>query len=632
MPTVRDHEPIIIEQFNGLWRRGARESTPLDHFTDAENVQYPYSAVKTRDPLDKFQNQAVALGNIVRFYNYVQQTGESLLVLVSGGSIYHCIGPSTVHGPILTIPTMVDFDFENINGRAYITPIQYQTNALGFNFETGLQNEFVYVYKGDGTAARKAAGFPPSNTSKKPFIAFNSAIDGAITKGIHVIAVSFDGGILGPEVFAVVDAPGDKEIELTNIPIGGFGVASRTIVMTRAIDPKDYNANDATKTYYTAITIPDNTTVNIRINIPDSALTTVYVPGVTAAPVTNALLVRNTDIDGNNDFGFRLIGVVYETDTGYLTAPGPEFFGAQTSVDIKKAIKIDNIPTSPTSFVTKRHLVSTKVIPDYNGDQKGFQFFFIPGGNIDDNVTTTKTLSWYDADLLDDASHLIDNFSEIAAGVFLSSYHGRMAVGGEFANISVCRLSAPGEPEAISQVDGLIIVPPDGNPLTQGQEFRDIFYLFKKTRTVAYVDNNNEPASWEQDIVDQGVGVSIHGIATVLDSGGVNVDFLLMIDYSGLMIFNGTYTRPEMSWKIEDYWFALGRNNFREMQIMNDSLGKKIFITLPSPTRHKMLFADYQNGLDAKNLRWAEWVFDAKISTITLMETNKLIIGALEEA
>jgi hypothetical protein len=518
MPGLRDHEPIVIEQFGGWWDRGDDESAPSDHFTVAENIQYFNSGFETRDALDVYQDVATPLGHILRVYNYVMQTGQSLLVLVEGGDIYHCIGPSTVHGPILSIATMEDFGFVAINGRAYITPFKTYVNSQGVNYELGIQNEFVYVYKGDGTAARKAAGNAPSGS----------------------VMVAADGAA------------------------------------------------------------------------------------------------------GLTDIGTHLIAVVYETDTGYLTALGPETFTEHTFTGTNQ-IDVSNISVGGATVV-KRHLVATKQILEYNGDQEGYQFYFIPGGNIDDNVATTKTVEFFDADLVDDASHLIDNFAEIPAGVNLTTYHSRMVIVGEYGttesleglpegqtdNRSLCRVSAPGEPEAFHRVDGIIIAPLDGNPLTNAQEFRDILYLFKKTRTLAYSDNFDEPATWQEEVLDQGIGAPVHGIATVLDSGGVNIDFLVIVDYSGLMLFNGTYARPEMSWKIEDYWMDIERNDFRYMQIVNDSLSKKIWITLPPPNQHVLLHADYGNGMDARNIRWAKWSFDAKVSTITLIETNKLILGVLE--
>lgn len=518
MPGVRDHEAIVIESFNGWWDRGDDESAPSDHFIQADNIQYFNSGFETRDPLDKYQDIATPLGKILRLYDYVMQSGQSLIVLVEGGKIYHCVGPTTMHGPILTIPEMTDFGFVAIAGRAFITPFKTYTNAQGVNYQLGLKNEYVYVYKGDGTPARKAGGPPP---------------------------------------------------------IGGpLGVAH--------------------------------------------------------------------DVSGRTDFGFHLIAVVYETDTGYLTALGPEKFG-ELEFDGEHKILVSNIPVSPDGYVKKRHLVSTKWIPEYNGDQKGYQFFFIPEGNIDNNTDTTKVVEYFDADLLSDASHLIDNFTHIPSGVCLNTYHSRMCIGGEFGddetlkdlppgiedNRSLVRVSWAGEPEAVSKIDGIIITPLDGNPVTNVQEFRDILYVFKKTRTIGYSDNSEEPVEWQEEIIDQGVGAPVHGVATVLDSGGVNVDFLLIADWSGLMIFNGTYARPEMSWKIEDFWMALDRNLSHYIQIVNDSLSKKVWITLPPPLQHVMLHADYGNGMDAKNIRWAKWIFDSKLSSVALIETNKLIIGAV---
>jgi hypothetical protein len=52
-------------------------------------------------------------------------------------------------------------DLHPYSGRAYITP--FTTELVGsLNRERGLTGEFVYVYKGDGTAARKAAGNKPT--------------------------------------------------------------------------------------------------------------------------------------------------------------------------------------------------------------------------------------------------------------------------------------------------------------------------------------------------------------------------------------------------------------------------------------------------------------------------------------
>jgi hypothetical protein len=189
-------------------------------------------------------------------------------------------------------------------------------------------------------------------------------------------------------------------------------------------------------------------------------------------------------------------------------------------------------------------------------------------------------------------------------------------------------LSFPGEPESISKVTGLIIAPLDGNPLTNVQEIRDILYLFKKSRIYAYSDNFDVPSSWQEEALDQAGGTSVHGVVTILDAGGITADFLLIADQSGLILFNGTLARPELTWKIEDFWVGLDRNAFRYIKISADPISKRLWITLPPPYRHMLLHGDFGNGMDAEKVRWARWIFDVEMSSICLLDTNKVILGA----
>jgi hypothetical protein len=496
---MRDHQPVVIEQFNGLFQRGTADSTPLDHFRDGENLKFTPNSVKTRDGIDTYR----AIANVVRMYNYVMQEGESLLILNSSGEIYHSIDELTTYGPILSIPEMTDFKIQSIAGRAYITPIQNVTNALGINSQRGVEDEFVYVYLGDGTAARKAAGVPP-------------------TAGSLTLA---DGGA------------------------------------------------------------------------------------------------------GNVEAGVHIFGVAYETDTGYITKV--ERLTSITVSPSLREIDISNIPTSPDSYVVARRIVATRAIAPtlYTGDVEGYEIFFVPNGRIDDNTTTTLSVSFFDSELLSSASYLYDLLDEIPAGAVLNKYHDRMVVGASFDDISLLRISVVGEPEAIDAVSGLVIIPLDGNPLTEAQEYRDVLYAFKQTRTYAVIDNGDVPSSWPVTVIDQGIGCSLHGMASVLDSGGVNIDYLIISDYSGLMVFNGAFARPELSFKIENLWLELARNDFNNIQVMNDSLGLILYMTLPDK---KMLIGDYANGFNPKDIKWMKWRFDIETNTIALVETNKLLIGSFQ--
>src|SRR4249920_1307567 len=131
MPGTRDHEPVVIEDFNGLWDRGDHESVPLDHFHQADNIQYIHSGFETRDVIQPFEQSGINTAPIERMYNYVTKRGQSLLVLVSGrnvtndiiGTIYHIVENGVFSSPILgPIVNMTDFGFVAYNGRAFITP------------------------------------------------------------------------------------------------------------------------------------------------------------------------------------------------------------------------------------------------------------------------------------------------------------------------------------------------------------------------------------------------------------------------------------------------------------------------------------------------------------------------------
>ncbi len=499
--TLRDHRPVIIEEFNGYWNRGGEEAVPLDHFDDCLNIEYIESGFKTRDGINTF----IAQNNIIRMYNYKLQDAESLLLLDTSGKIHHALldGTETIYADILSIAAMEDFGFVAIAGRAYITPFEIYLDTDGVNRARGLEDEFLYVYQGEGVAARKAAGGP-----------------------------------------------------LTGSAIG----------------------------------------------VAEGAA-------------------------GFYELGTHLFAVVGESDTGYLTPLGPAEFTEFDVTSQTNELDISGVPTGDATIVA-RHIVSTKAILNYNGDQDGFEFFFVPDGKIDDNTTTTISISSYDIDLLTSASHLIDNFIEIPAGVALTTYHARLVLTTEFDNVSLARLSAAGEPEAISQVDGLIIAPLDGTNLTNVQEFRDILYLFKQVRTYAVMDNGDVPANWSVVDLDLGIGAPIHGVGQVLDSGGVNVDMLLIADFSGVYVFNGAYSSPELSWKILDFWLGLDRNLFHRIQMMIDTIDQTIYMTLPDQT---MIIGDFNRGMDPKNIRWGPWSFLPKITSIALVETDTLVLASTGE-
>lgn len=502
MTQLRDHTPITIDTFNGLWDRNDRDDVPLDHFTSCNNVKFDGNGVSTRDGIGISQDVALPLSNVKRIYNYPTTTGNALIALTydvgtNTGKIYHIKDSLTVYGPLLTIVGMTDFAFIPYAGRAYISP--FSDFTLGdLTIQKGLSGEFLYVYAGDGTAARKAAG---------------------------------------------VGMAGTMTI--------GNGIA------------------------------------------------------------------------GHTDLGLHVFGFVSETVSGYLTPPS--ILTTFTTASLS-SVSFGSIPTSGDPNVTKRHLVATKVISSYNGDKQGYQFFFVPNATINNNTDTfLNNISFYDQDLLDDATHLLENYTEIPAGAALTMYHDRLCVFATFTDISIGLVSSIGEPEAIDQIDGIIVVPPDGNPITNGQELRDILYVTKRSRTVSFTDNGDVPSSWPLIIIDNALGTSVHGIATVLDSGSSSVDYLIIATYQGISLFSGRYAVPELSWKIENKWRAQNRNLFGRIQIVNAPIQKEIYIVLPDNT---IMMGNYANGMSPMKMRWAPWTFNFAVNSIAIHNVDEIVLGA----
>lgn len=500
--SFRGHPPNPLTQFKGLWKRGEADTTPLDHFTECENLLLSdVGSFGTRPGISISQDVVVPLNNVKRIYNYNTGEANTQLVLVINeddeGEIYHVVDADTVFGPILTIAGMTDFAFAPYGGRAYISPFaSFPQGEL--TIEKGLEDEVLYVYAGDGTAARPAAG----------------------------------------------------------------------------------------------------------------------------EPLTGNMTIAN-GAAGSTDPGDHIFGFVSETISGALTAPGLlEKFATSANL----SVSFGSIPTSGDPNVVARHLVASKVISTYNGNVEGYDLFFVPGGTIPNNTDTfLNNISFFDQDLLEDASHLLDNYEEIPAGATLSLYNERLVVGATFDDINLALVSARGEPEAINEISGILTVQPDGNPVTNGQELRDVFYLFKRTRTIAYVDNGDDPSTWEPVIVDNALGTSVHGIATVLDSGSASVDFLIVCTFQGISLFNGKYVEPELTWKIEDYWRDLNRNDFGRIQIVNAPIQKWIMCVLPT---RKLLVGFYSHGMESKAIRWCPWSFLPGINTIAIVNIDEIIIGA----
>src|SRR5262245_13279998 len=182
---MRDHQPVPIEQFNGLWHRGDKDSVPQDHFADVENIAFIESGFRTRDGIDPFTNpRNDGTRSVARMYTFNTKDFDGLITLEllpgppPGANFYHVNPTTNVATFLVNVPGATDFTMAIGNGRAYINPF----------IPGGSLASFLYVYdpKVIPAAARPAGGNPPVGST---MTASNSGA-GNVEAGIHIFGLA----------------------------------------------------------------------------------------------------------------------------------------------------------------------------------------------------------------------------------------------------------------------------------------------------------------------------------------------------------------------------------------------------------------------------------------------------------
>jgi len=426
-----------------------------------------------------------------------------------------------------------------------------------------------------------------------------------------------------------------------------------------------YHVNPATNAATFLVNVPGATDFTMAIGngrayinpfIPGGSLASflhVYDPvaGPPARPaggeppknVDGALSASNSGA-GNVEAGIHIFGVVYETKSGFRTQIGPETLPTVTASGTNSVL-LSNIPISPNPTpppaanpnVVARHIVASKAIDPtlYTGNTRGYQLFFVPGGTINNNSTTSWTVNFFDSQLLESADGLLDIASQVPNGTGVTIYHNRLVITSPRAigdpdtgGINKARVSNAGEFEAFSNLDGFLQVQDDGLGLLNAQEYRDILYMFKINETVAFTDNGDVPTSWPATVIDEGLGAGTHGVVYIDTRQGMSSEYLLLENYSGVFMFNGTFIRPELSYKISDLWLTFSQAEIAQaVEFYNDVLHQ--FIVLNFPSEKLLLIGDYANGMTPEAIRWTRWIYTVTPTTITLFDkSNKLLIGS----
>jgi hypothetical protein len=325
---------------------------------------------------------------------------------------------------------------------------------------------------------------------------------------------------------------------------------------------------------------------------------------------------------GKIDKGVHAFAVGFETATGFITPLGG-YTGLVTAGG--KTVEMSNIPIGPAGTIA-RIIFSTKDVADpatglYNWDYGNAEWFFAPNGRIADNITTSKSLSFFDADLVDQADYILEQLSAIPAGVGITSYQGSMVVWGEDANQSTVRISRPGQPESFNAVEGFLQVEPtNGGGVRNCVEFRSSLYILKSQRCYATQATDQEALFWTCPLLDGSIGTECHGIGKIFERNSNTVDKYLVSSRRGILLFTGNFSE-ELTWKVKDIWNRVTKTHFHRIQVLIDSDAQFVYVSLPldgSLVTNAVLFGDYTQGLDSEKIKWSLWSFPHNPVSIAL--------------
>lgn len=323
--------------------------------------------------------------------------------------------------------------------------------------------------------------------------------------------------------------------------------------------------------------------------------------------------------------GTYLISYAFESASGFITRPATPFVAVDTFGTA--SIDVTNLPLGP-SGTAARWIILSKAIPFRANLGIPFdvgtydQYPLYLAIRVPNNTATTQNVSVYDENLIESADYLLTTLAAIPAGVGLLDYKGRMISYGEYANPSIVRGSTIGDPEAMSETSGFLILDPsDSTGVRSATEFRNLLYIFKAQRGYVTQDNQQEISTWEVINFEKSKGTEQYGVANILDAKGASAEGFVMASSGSLNYFNGTFQEPELSYKIKDLWLRINPLYFYKIQVANDPINRRLYILVPldeSTTVNYLIYCDYRDGLSPLSVKWDIWQFAVAPTSILI--------------
>jgi len=327
---------------------------------------------------------------------------------------------------------------------------------------------------------------------------------------------------------------------------------------------------------------------------------------------------------GNIVVGTHKFAVVFVTTTGFSTAPGPSTSFTFTAGNGTANLTV--IPTGPTG-TTQRLILATKA--NLN------TFYFVPsaaGGVINDNVTTTATLNFFDTDLAIDASPQFNFRGSITAaitgygGAGLAVYKGRLIIlDGTVAN--QVPVSQSGLPENFDTVVGFIQTDYQVDQFISAFEYFGTLYISGNVGIHATGDNGGDPSTWSVNLIESGNGFPHYSLISVLENKyrGPISSLMFGTTREGVYVWNGALVRPALTWKIQGTWNQFTHGSEHAPMSCVDITTDTLYIMIPSngsTTPNLLIAGNFSNGLDFQNIEWSVFVLPYTPQCIMICSIN----------
>jgi hypothetical protein len=283
---------------------------------------------------------------------------------------------------------------------------------------------------------------------------------------------------------------------------------------------------------------------------------------------------------------------------------------------------------TPPAGVVARVLLSTLYISGASpAATVNAPTFFIPNGTIP-VANTTPNVSYYDTDLLTSSDYLFNISESVLGASALRFYNGRMVVIGQYPFPDNILVSDELICEQFNSVSGIINMPVDYglNTSSSGLILGDVLYILKPNSTYSTQDNGGDPDTWTVSPIDTGLGAWDNGVTTYESSASaadvLNSSFILTMQ--GLMLFNGAYQSPPLTYKIESLWQLVTPPDLHLCQIAHDVFLKRVYLLVPlglpvslgdqffvpsNTNNNIILMMDYQEGITPTAVKWSVWFF-----------------------